>query len=460
MSHAALGKDDDKDKDKKGNWLTRLATTYFSYRVLKGFIKRFFKVMKLGRLWVLLRGLGFILVRLFWPLAIAAALIWVIPKIIDNWPAIVDTVKNTLNGIWDTLKGWYSWFEGVSQEAWLWVLSPIMEEHDISREEILGEDAVTPDFKPIWDETKGVWMVYDTPLPGIAKDETSKAITYANMIGAGIVAQQEALIAQGIVPQQNILGDDVAEISGFENDFVSMVKEAEGFRSEAYQDEAGNWTVGYGHTGADVKQGTTMSQRAATAQLGTDLGAARTRAQVQVDEDFGPGTFGRLGTNEQNLLTDVAFNTGSVSSMPKLTSAVVRGDKTGIATEYERSMTTSSGEKKPLIGRNELIRKNLIDPIISAPSSSSKVGTSGSRAISTSSSSNVSSVSSSGSSTTIPQITTTIRTPTPGKLNPKVTIINNDPVVVDNSVIETSTNSSKVTSKDYSTSTPFMGLYE
>ena len=161
-----------------------------------------------------------------------------------------------------------------------------------------------------------------------------------------------------------------------------MVKEAEGFRSEAYQDEAGNWTVGYGHTGADVKQGTTMSQRAATAQLGTDLGAARTRAQVQVDEDFGPGTFGRLGTNEQNLLTDVAFNTGSVSSMPKLTSAVVRGDKTGIATEYERSMTTSSGEKKPLIGRNELIRKNLIDPIISAPSSSSKVGTSGSRAIS------------------------------------------------------------------------------
>ena len=472
-THAALGKDD--DKDKKGNWLSKLATAYFSYRVLKGFIKRFFKVMKLGRLWILLRGLGFILVRLFWPLAIAAALIWVIPKIIDNWPAIVDTVKNTLNGIWDTLKGWYSWFEGVSQEAWLWVLSPIMEEHDISREEVLGEDAITPDVKPIWDETKGVWMVNDTPLPGIAQDETSKAITYANMISAGIVAQQEALIAQGIVPQQTILGDNVAEISGFDNNFVSMVKEAEGFRGEAYQDEGGNWTVGYGHTGADVMEGTTMSERAATSQLGTDLGAARTRAQVQVDKDFGPGTFGGLGTNEQNLLTDVAFNTGSVSSMPKLTSAVVRGDKTGIATEYERSMTTSSGEKKLLDARNELIRKNLINPIISAPSSStvdtsgsraistpssSQGGTSGNRAISTPSSSNVSSVSSSVSSTTLPSMTTDIRTPTPGKLNKKVIIINNDPVVVDDSVIQTSTTSRQATNKDYGTSTPFMGLYE
>ena len=41
--------------------------------------------------------------------------------------------------------------------------------------------------------------------------------------------------------------------------------------SEAYQDEGGKWTVGYGHTGDDVMEGTTMSQSAATAQLGIDL---------------------------------------------------------------------------------------------------------------------------------------------------------------------------------------------
>ena len=47
MSGTTSGSDGDKDddKDKKGNWLTRLAMNYFSYRVLKGFIRRFFKVM-------------------------------------------------------------------------------------------------------------------------------------------------------------------------------------------------------------------------------------------------------------------------------------------------------------------------------------------------------------------------------------------------------------------------------
>ena len=108
MSRAASSKDGDKDKDKKGNWLSKLAMSYFNYRVLKGFIKRFFKVMRLGRLWTLLRGMGFLLTRLFWPLAVAAALIWVIPKIIDNWPTILQTVKDTVNGIWDTIKGWLS----------------------------------------------------------------------------------------------------------------------------------------------------------------------------------------------------------------------------------------------------------------------------------------------------------------------------------------------------------------
>jgi len=211
MRRSASSRDGDKDKDKKGNWLSKLAMGYFSYRVLKGFIKKFFKIMRLGRLWVLLRGLGFILVRLFWPLAVAAALIWVIPKIIDNWPEIVETAKNTLDGIWDTLKGWYSWFQGVSQEIWLWALSPIMEANDISREEILaGVAGNTANSKPIWDEAKGMWMVGNTPLPGIAKNEKSKAISYANMMGA---TASTPPIQQTVVAQSPIVG-----VSGFQHD--------------------------------------------------------------------------------------------------------------------------------------------------------------------------------------------------------------------------------------------------
>ena len=262
--------------------------------------------------------------------------------------------------------------------------------------------------------------------------------------GNSITDMQAAMGTESgdIVPQQTLAGDDVLEF-GFDNNFVSMVKEAEGFRGEAYQDEAGNWTVGYGHTGADVKAGTTMSESAATAQLGFDLDAARGRAAVQVDKDFGAGTFGNLSQNKQNLLTDVAFNTGSVSSMPKLTSAVVSGDKAGIASEFKRSMTTSSGDKKPLTGRNQLVKDNLIAPILSAPSSS--ISSSGGMG--------------SDMSTITPTISTTPTETIPGKLNPKVTVVDNDPVVIDSSVTQTAANSSRATNKDYGTGNPFMGLY-
>ena len=45
------------------------------------------------------------------------------------------------------------------------------------------------------------------------------------------------------------------------------------------------------------------------------------------------------------------------------------------------------------------------------------------------------------------------------KLNPKVTVVNDDPVVLDSSVTQTSANSSRATNKDYGTGNPFMGLY-
>ena len=444
MSGTTSGSDGDKDddKDKKGNWLTRLAMNYFSYRVLKGFIRRFFKVMRLGRLWTLLRGMGFLLTRLFWPLAVAGALIWLIPKIIDNWPTILQTVKDTVNDIWDTINGWFYLLGIVFEE----------DEEDTTGTEPVPwtQDAVGNNFTPMWIESspgKGTWMVNGTALPGLGINDGVKAASIAASMQAAnsITDTQVALGTESgeIVPQQILTGGDVSVLPGFDNNFVSMVKEAEGFRGEAYQDEGGNWTVGYGHTGADVMQGTTMSEREATAQLGTDLSAARTRAQSQVDKDFGTGTFARLGTNQQNLLTDVAFNTGSVSSMPKLTSAVVSGDKANIAKEYKRSMTTSSGQKKLLTGRNQLIKDNLIAPILATPSSS--MASSG--------------VMGSDMSTITPTISTTPTETIPGKLNPKVTVVNDDPVVLDSSVTQTSANSSRATNKDYGTGNPFMGLY-
>lgn len=51
---------------------------------------------------------------------------------------------------------------------------------------------------------------------------------------------------------------------------VEMIKRFEGFRSEAYQDVAGVWTIGYGFT-QGVKQGDTITEDEATLRLEDEL---------------------------------------------------------------------------------------------------------------------------------------------------------------------------------------------
>lgn len=52
---------------------------------------------------------------------------------------------------------------------------------------------------------------------------------------------------------------------------VELIKRFEGLELEAYQDIAGVWTIGYGHTGSDVKPGMRISAREAEALLRRDL---------------------------------------------------------------------------------------------------------------------------------------------------------------------------------------------
>ena len=42
---------------------------------------------------------------------------------------------------------------------------------------------------------------------------------------------------------------------------VELIKRFEGLELEAYQDIAGIWTIGYGHTGPDVEPGMKISER-------------------------------------------------------------------------------------------------------------------------------------------------------------------------------------------------------
>lgn len=94
---------------------------------------------------------------------------------------------------------------------------------------------------------------------------------------------------------------------------LSLIKKWEGFRSKAYQDSVGVWTIGYGHTSAAgapvVRPGMTISRAEAERILARDLrqyeravseaiGNARVTANqfaamVSLCYNIGPGAFKR-----------------------------------------------------------------------------------------------------------------------------------------------------------------------
>ena len=82
---------------------------------------------------------------------------------------------------------------------------------------------------------------------------------------------------------------------------LDIVKQSEGFRSNAYQDEGGKWTIGYGHT-ATADPGETVTRAQAESLLKTDLRSAENavRRQIQVP----------LNANQFSALTSLAYNIG------------------------------------------------------------------------------------------------------------------------------------------------------
>lgn len=83
---------------------------------------------------------------------------------------------------------------------------------------------------------------------------------------------------------------------------VALIKEFEGCRLEAYQDERGIWTIGYGHT-AGVKQGDVCSQAQADSWLLDDTHWASLEVIRTVDVS--------ITQNQFDALVSFIFNIGS-----------------------------------------------------------------------------------------------------------------------------------------------------
>ncbi|MNU90792.1 Lysozyme RrrD [compost metagenome] len=107
------------------------------------------------------------------------------------------------------------------------------------------------------------------------------------------------------------------------------IKDHEGLRLTAYKDGGGVWTIGYGHTGSDVREGLTIPLSEAERLLTRDLRVAEgyVNRLVQV----------KLTQNQFDALVSFVYNVGgdafAKSTMLRLLNA---GEYEGAANQFLR----------------------------------------------------------------------------------------------------------------------------
>lgn len=125
---------------------------------------------------------------------------------------------------------------------------------------------------------------------------------------------------------------------------LDLIKHFEGQRLTAYQDSVGVWTIGIGHTGADVTPGKTISASDALKLLeaDADIAAAGVSALLAV----------AVTQSEFDALTSFAFNLGigalKTSTLLKKLNA---GDPQGAADEFPRWVNAGGRRLQGLVKR-------------------------------------------------------------------------------------------------------------
>ena len=120
-----------------------------------------------------------------------------------------------------------------------------------------------------------------------------------------------------------------------EPELIQQVKRDEGLRLKAYWDPIGKvWTVGYGHTGPDVTEGTVWTLAQAEAALAEDLNTAAD----EVDRAFPWAE--SMGVVRWSVLVNMAFNMGldGLEEFHMMLAAAQRGDWVEAAAQMLNSL--------------------------------------------------------------------------------------------------------------------------
>ena len=111
---------------------------------------------------------------------------------------------------------------------------------------------------------------------------------------------------------------------------LHLTENFEGLRLIAYPDPATNgdpWTIGYGHTGAEVHKGMTITQEQAEELLMQDVKKAAATVNAKVTTD--------ITQEEFDALVDFVFNVGAGNfNASTLLKKVNSGDIQGAANEF------------------------------------------------------------------------------------------------------------------------------
>jgi lysozyme len=125
---------------------------------------------------------------------------------------------------------------------------------------------------------------------------------------------------------------------------LNLIKTFEGCSLKAYRDPVGIWTIGYGHTGTDVREGQAITQQQADDLLARDLARFESGVNGLVSHSISPNQFAAL--------VSFAFNLGmgalQESTLMRLVNA---GDYAGAKAQFGRWVNAGGRTLEGLVRR-------------------------------------------------------------------------------------------------------------
>lgn len=166
----------------------------------------------------------------------------------------------------------------------------------------------------------------------------------------------------GIEVFANIIGFDLkgTEKETNEKDIISskgyaIIKEFEGFRSKAYLDTGGVWTIGYGTikypNGIQVKKGDTCTEVQAEKWMQSDCAWVRKTLRTKIKSK-------KLNQNQYDALASFIYNVGETQfGTSTLLSLINRDNFQGAASQFGRWVNDNGKRIQGLVNRREAERK-------------------------------------------------------------------------------------------------------